>query len=64
MKTHPTFHVNFLKPYNFDSDELRQHAKRVPPTVCTDYNKKLAKVLDHRTLGANKKNRRTDFLVL
>ena len=31
--------------------------------VRTQFDKELEKILDHRTLGQSKKNRRTDFLV-
>ena len=63
-KIHPTFHVSFLKAYIADADDQgRQKARRAPAVVRTQFDKELEKILDHRTLGQSKKNRRTDFLV-
>ena len=64
FKVHPTFHVSFLKKFHEDNSEGRQQGVRAPPTVRMQFGKKLAKVLDHRTLGASKKNQRTEYLVL
>ena len=63
LKLHPTFHVSFLKPYNEDDDPSRKQAKRAPPTIRAEFHRKIMKILDHRTLGNSKKNRRTEYLV-
>ena len=64
LKLHPTFHVSFLKPFQ---PELlldgRKRGKRAPPVIRVQFEKKVKKVLDHRTQGMSKKNRRTDYLV-
>ncbi|XP_044481390.1 uncharacterized protein LOC123207965 [Mangifera indica] len=60
LKIHPTFHVSFLKPYH-EGD--RAQVRRAPPMVRKDIEKKLAKVLDRRTLGESKKNRRVEYLI-
>ena len=63
FKVHPTFHVSFLKKFHEDKTEGRQQVVRAPPTVRKQFEKKLAKVLNHRTFGASKKNQRTEYLV-
>ena len=63
LKLHPTFHVNFLKPYHEDLDEERVQTKRVPPLVMKQFDQEVKKILDHKTMGHSRKNRRTDFLV-
>ena len=63
LKLHPTFHVNFLKPYFEDADQERAQVKRAPPLVMKQFDKKVEKILNHRTMGVSRKNRRTDYLV-
>ena len=64
LKLYPTFHLSFLKPYHEDLDAERVQTKRAPPLVMKQFDREIEKILDHRTMGHNrKKNRRTDFLV-
>ena len=63
LKLHPTFPVSFLKPYHEDLDAERVQTKRAPPLVMKQFEREIEKILDHRTIGHSRKNRRTDFLV-
>ena len=63
LKLHPTFHVKFLKPYYEDLDAEMVQTKRAPSLIMKQFDREIEKILDHRTMGHNRKNRRTDFLV-
>ncbi|KAK9217719.1 hypothetical protein WN943_006347 [Citrus x changshan-huyou] len=41
----------------------RQQAKHAPPIIRKQYDKEVERILDHKTMGQSKKNRRTEFLV-
>ncbi|KAK4380950.1 RNA-directed DNA polymerase [Sesamum angolense] len=40
-----------------------QQTQRALPVIRKQFEKKMLKILDHRTMGQSKKNRRTDYLV-
>ncbi|XP_069154704.1 uncharacterized protein [Solanum lycopersicum] len=64
LKIYPTFHMSFLKPYFEDADDPdRNTSKRALPSVPTQYDTEIEKILDHRVLGTSKKNTKTEFLV-
>ena len=64
LKIHSTFYVRFLKPFSQDEmDEGRKQAKRAPPVIRKQFQKEVEAVLDHRTMGQSKKNKRTDYLI-
>ncbi|KAG8638589.1 hypothetical protein MANES_14G045351v8, partial [Manihot esculenta] len=64
LKVHPTFHVSFLKKFHEDvAESSRSQAKRAPPVVRKQFDDQIGEILDHRTLGQSKKNRRTEFLI-
>ncbi|KAG6517981.1 hypothetical protein ZIOFF_021381 [Zingiber officinale] len=44
--------------------EKQDCAKRAPPVVRMQFSDDVAEILNHRTFGMSKKNRRTEFLVL
>ena len=63
-KIHPTFHVSFLRPFLENETNVgRRQAKRALAVVRTQFDKEVENILNHRTMGQSKKNRRTDFLV-
>ena len=63
FKVHPTFHFSFLKPFHEDGLNGQTQARRAPPTVRKQFDKEIKKILDHRVLGASKKNKRAKYLV-
>ena len=63
LKLHPKFHVSFFKPYVEYAEPGRVQVKRAPPLVMTQFNKGVEKILNHRTMGASRKNRRTNYLI-
>ncbi|KAL0368286.1 UNVERIFIED_CONTAM: Transposon Tf2-12 polyprotein [Sesamum calycinum] len=44
-------------------DAARRQTQRAPPVIRKEFEKTVLKILDHRTMGQSKKNRRTDYLV-
>ena len=63
LKLHPTFHVSLLKPYFEDADQGKAQVKRAPPLVMKKFDKEVENILNHRTIGASRKNHLTDYLV-
>lgn len=55
--------MRFSKPYQEDLEPGRKQAKRAPPLVMKEFNKEIELILDHQTMGMNRKNQRTDYLV-
>ena len=56
--------MSFLKSYSADGDDPdRNRSKRAPPSVRTQYDAEIEKILYHRVLGTSKKNTKTEFLV-
>ena len=37
--------------------------KRAPPLVTKQFDKEVEKILNHKTMGVSRKNRRTNYLV-
>ncbi|KAL0336611.1 UNVERIFIED_CONTAM: hypothetical protein Sradi_4873000 [Sesamum radiatum] len=50
-------------PFEDLLDTARQQTQRAPPVIRKQFEKTVLKILDHRTMGQSKKNRRTDYLV-
>ena len=63
LKLHPTFHVSFLKPYFEDANQGRAQVKRAPSLVMKQFDKEVEKILNHKTMGVSRKNRRTNYPV-
>ena len=60
LKNHSTFHVSFLKTYDQDMvNTARQQVKHTPPVIRKLFDRKVESILDHKTEGMSKKNRRT-----
>ena len=56
--------MSFLKPNFADADDPdRNRSKRAPPSVPTQYDAEIEKILDYRVLGTSQKNTKTAFLV-
>ena len=56
LKFHPNFHVSFMKPYPEDLDVENVQTKWAPPLVMKQFDREIEKILDHRTMGHNRKN--------
>ncbi|KAK4394407.1 hypothetical protein Sango_1911500 [Sesamum angolense] len=56
-------HVEFSAGDQDLLDTARQQTQRAPPVIRKEIEKTVLKILDHRTMGQSKKNRRTDYLV-
>ncbi|XP_027182095.1 uncharacterized protein LOC113780495 [Coffea eugenioides] len=64
LKIYPIFRVSFLKPFNQDEmDDGRRQAKCAPLVIRKQFQKDMEAVLDYRTMGQSKKNRRIDYLI-
>ena len=56
--------MSFLKPYFADADDPNTNrSKRAPPSVPTQFDVEIEKILDHQVLGTSKKNKKTNFLI-
>ena len=52
LQIHPTVHVSFLKPYHGDKqDPTRNEARRAPPTVMVQFDRKVDRILDKKVTG-------------
>ena len=54
LKLHPTFHVSFLKPYQYDLSPDRVQAKWNPPMVRAEFGKEIASILQDMKIGKRK----------
>ncbi|KAK4384457.1 hypothetical protein Sango_3058500 [Sesamum angolense] len=50
-------------PFEDLLDTVGQQTQRAPPVIRKEFEMTVRKILDHRTMGQSKKNRRTDYLV-
>ncbi|KAH0765051.1 hypothetical protein KY285_000922 [Solanum tuberosum] len=48
--------------FNVD-DPDRNMSKRAPPSIPTQFDAEIEKILDHRVVGTSKKNTKTEFLI-
>lgn len=55
--------MSFLKSYHEDESGKRPKARRAPSTVKKQLENEIAKILDHRSFRASKKNKRTEYLI-
>ncbi|KAL0396344.1 UNVERIFIED_CONTAM: Transposon Ty3-I Gag-Pol polyprotein [Sesamum calycinum] len=56
-------HVEFSAGDQDLLDAARRQTQLAPPVIRKEFEKTVLKILDHRTMGQSKKNRRTDYLV-
>ena len=55
LQIHPTIHVNFLKPYHRDEQDLvRNEARHAPPTVMVQFNREVDIILNKKVMGYQK----------
>ncbi|KAK4384458.1 hypothetical protein Sango_3058600 [Sesamum angolense] len=55
--------VTGIRPFEDLLDMARQQTQRALLVIRKEFEKTMLKILDHKTMGQSKKNRRTDYLV-
>lgn len=54
--------MSFLKPYHEDSDPIREQTKRASPLIQKELEREAERILNHKSLRENCKNRRVIFI--
>ena len=64
LKAHSVFHVNMLKPFHEDQDDLAQgESQKAPTRVRTSYEKEVESILANRLVRQKNYRPRHEYLV-